>query len=288
MGIREQKIFNHRQVNALISLAINEDIGNADITTLAFVPENYKTQASFIAKEKGIICGLALIKKIISLYDADCTVNIFKEDGEMISKGEVFAKIKGKARAILTTERVILNFLQRLSGIATKTKKYTEKVKNTKIQILDTRKTTPGWRILEKYAVSIGEGMNHRAGLFDQFLIKENHWSIVKKLKLPIEKIINECRLKNPTKKIELEVNSIKQLKEAMQLDIDTILLDNMNKKTLDKAIKLIQSKKEIEISGNIDKKKLQSLKKLQVNFISIGSLTHSFKSIDLSLLIDD
>ena len=278
-------IFSHSQVQQLITLAIEEDIGGGDITTKTLVPKGKYIYAQFIAKEQGVLCGSPLIKKIIKSHDSEAKIDNFLQEGDYLKPGECFCQVYAQAHTILTYERIILNFIQRLSGIATKTKSYTEKISDKNLQVLDTRKTTPGWRILEKYAVRVGGGTNHRMGLFDQYMIKDNHYYFLKQENKSIANIISECRKKNPNVLIEWEVETIEQVKEIVQTDIDIIMLDNMDIETRKEALHILEnSNVKVEVSGNITKEKIIQENFIGIDYISIGELTYSVPAIDISL----
>ncbi len=268
-------------IDEIIRYAIKEDLGYGDITTDNLNLENKIIEADFIAKQDGILAGIFLIKKIFGFIDATIEINILKNDGEPIKKGQIFATIKGAASSILKAERVTLNFIQRLSGIATLTNKFTKKIKNYKVKILDTRKTTPLLRELEKYAVKVGGGYNHRFGLFDMILIKENHirsaGSITNAVKLIKEKDVIH--------KVEVEVTNLDELTEAVQAGADRAMLDNMSINDMKKAVKMYKDKIELEASGNVTLDTVEDIAKTGVHFISSGAITHSYKSLDISLL---
>ncbi len=265
----------------LIKAALKEDIGSGDITTDLIVPKDAFVEAEIIAKENGIVCGLEVAKEAFLKLDKSIKFICIKKDGNNVKIGERVAVIRGNARKVLSAERTALNFLQHLSGIATETKKYTDLVKGTKTIILDTRKTTPLLRSLEKKAVKCGGGKNHRFGLFDAVLIKDNHLCIEKD-------ISNAIRKAKRAGKVEIEVKNIEELKTAVKSGADIILLDNMSLKELKTAVKIVRkiSKKKIylEASGGITKENVKKVAKTGVDFISIGSLTHSVKSLDFSL----
>jgi len=276
---------NTSYLNKIIKQALAEDLGPSqqDITTdTLFSHKNIFCSAEIIAKENGVMAGFLVFKKVFKFLDKNIKIQTLKKEGEIFKRGECLIKISGKLSTILKGERTALNFLQRMSGIATITHKIVSKFKGTNIKILDTRKTTPGLRILEKYAVKIGGGNNHRFGLFDGILIKDNH------LIATNNDLINACQqLKNkyPQKQIEVEVQNLKQVQLATNSVAEIIMLDNMNITQIKKALALIKGKKEIEVSG-IKLKQLNQLKKLKIQYISLGRLTHSIKSIDLSLEI--
>ncbi len=267
----------------IIKKALKEDVGKGDITTLAVVPKNAKAKAKIIAKEKGIVAGLQIAEQVFKQVDKRIKFKARVKDGAKVKKGKVIAELSGPARGILTAERVALNFLQRLSGIATLTRKF--KIQSaaggSKSKILDTRKTTPGLRSLEKYAVKMGGGTNHRMGLYDAILVKDNHIVIGGGVK----KVVEGCR--RVKKAIEVETKGLGQVKEAIEVGADRILLDNMNIKVLRKAVKLCKKAKiKTEASGGVNLKTIRAIAKTGVDYISVGALTHSAKALDISLEI--
>jgi len=271
------------EIKPLIDLALKEDIGKGDITTDKIVPKDKKTEAEIIAKEDGIICGLDIIRMVYKTLDPNICFMKKAKDGEKIRVGQKIAVIKGNARSILSGERIVLNFLSALSGTATTTRKYVDRIKRYNTRILDTRKTIPGFRILQKYAVSIGGAKNHRMGLYDMVLIKDNHIET----NGGILKSVEGIRKKIPKNiKIEVEAENLNQVKEALEANVDWIMLDNMSIENMKKAIKLINGKAKIEASGGITIDNLEEVAKTGVDYISIGALTHSFNKIDFSMVI--
>ncbi len=265
-----------------VILALREDIGKGDITTNSIIPEDAKTSAKIIVKEDGMICGLPVARLVFQSVDKKIKFSEKVNDGKTLKKGAVAAIVSGPARGILTAERTALNFLQRLSGIATITSKFV-KAAGKGIMILDTRKTTPGLRVLEKYAVKIGGGCNHRMGLFDEVLIKDNHISVAGGLKQAVR------AAKKKLNKIEVEASTLGQVKEAIASGVSRILLDNMSIATMKKAIKLIRRSKrkiEIEVSGGITLKNIRKVAEAGVDYISIGALTHSAPALDINLKV--
>lgn len=272
-------------IKNLIDLALSEDIGSGDITSQALILGSLTGKAVIVAKQQGIITGLEVAKKVFQSVDSRIVFKYLKKDGERINAGEEIAIIQGKVRSILSAERTALNFLQRLSGIASLTAKYAESVKGTKAKVIDTRKTTPGMRILEKYAVKMGGGENHRMGLYDMVLIKENHI----KAAGGISKAVKKARSKCGKRKIEVEVRDFKEVIEASLTETDWIMLDNMNVREMEKAVSLIRSanrKIKIEASGGVTLKNVRTIALTGVDFISVGALTHSAPALDLSLIL--
>jgi len=275
-----------KNLDKLVQLAINEDLGNdfIDITTDAIL-EDEKIVVSLKAKEKIIFCGKEIIIYIFNKIDKNLKLNFFKNDGELLLKGEEIVEIEGKGSSIFKGERIILNFVQRMSGIATKTKKFVDLLNSDKIKILDTRKTLPGYRYLDKYSVKIGGGTNHRMNLNKLVMIKDNHKKIAGGIKNAVNKIISS----NINKDIEVEVETIKEAEIASKLNIDIIMLDNMDNEMIKKATKIIRKNNpeiKIEISGNINEERLKNLNTLDIDYISVGALTHSVKAADISLNI--
>lgn len=273
-------------VDGVLRNALNEDIGSGDITTLSIVPEKNISEALIIAKEDFILAGLSFAGRTFKLVNREVKFKAMKRDGSRIRKGTVIAEINGNTRSILIAERTALNLLQRLSGIATLTNKFVGRVTGLPVKILDTRKTTPGLRFFEKYAVKMGGGCNHRYGLFDGLLIKDNHIAAAGGLK----KAVKLARSRGDNLfKIEVEAKSIKEVKEALSAGADIIMLDNMSVDEMLKAVKIIRSKKSailIEASGNVDLDNVQAIAETGVDMISVGALTHSAPASDISMKI--
>lgn len=264
----------------IIKTALNEDLSYGDITTNSIVEQGKKATVDLISKEDGVIAGLEIFKRVFLIL-GNAEVKLYVQDGSLVHKGEKIGEIYGDTRTILSGERVALNFLQRMSGIATLTRKFVEKLEGTNVKLLDTRKTTPNMRIFEKYAVRIGGGTNHRFGLNDGVLIKDNHIDAAGGIKKAIEAVRNNAPF---VRKIEVEVESLEQLEEALEAKADIIMLDNMDIETLKTSVKMINGKAEIEASGNVTLDTIQAIAKTGVNYISTGALTHSFKALDLSM----
>ncbi|MBN2880357.1 MAG: carboxylating nicotinate-nucleotide diphosphorylase [Clostridia bacterium] len=267
-----------------IKRSLQEDIGTGDITTLSTVPEGTKISGRFIAKESGIICGIEVARAVFDYADKSIEFNCSLKDGEHVNKGDIIGTISGDAASVLTGERLALNLMQRMSGIATNTNEAVQKVSGYKAKIVDTRKTTPGLRVFEKYAVKAGGGANHRFNLADGVLIKDNHI----KAAGGITKAVEAARRNAPhTLKIEVEVETIQQLNEALKAGADIIMLDNMDNNTMTEAVKIAAGRAIIEASGNMGEKDLEEVAKTGVDIISIGALTHSVKALDISLKFD-
>lgn len=265
-----------------IRIAIYEDIGHGDITSLLIVPEYKKAKASIIAKEDLILAGVPFIKEVFNAIDPGVEIQIFFDEGSRVKKGDIIAKISGSARSLLAGERISLNILQRISGIATMTNQYVKKVNGLPVKIADTRKTIPGMRLMEKYGVRIGGGVNHRFGLYDGILIKDNHIKVAGGVKRAIELAKKGHHLL----KIEVEVKNLDELKEALDAGADVIMLDNMSITDMKKAVKIAKGKAILEASGNVNLENIRSIAETGVDIISIGALTHSARAVDTSMKI--
>ncbi len=268
-------------VNKLIAASLNEDVGTGDITTTSCVAADAVSKGHFIAKESGVLCGLELLSKVFAALDERVRVTPRLKDGDSVESGDVIAEIKGPARAILTGERTALNFIRHLSGVATQTNAAVKSVMGTNTQIVDTRKTTPGLRVLEKYAVRCGGGKNHRFGLSDGILIKDNHIVAAGGIK----EAVSKARQDAPhTLKIEVETETLAQIDEALSAGADIIMLDNMSVQQMTDAVRHIGGRALTEASGNMGGKDLKAVAETGVSFISIGALTHSVTALDISL----
>lgn len=269
----------------ILKHALTEDIGSGDVTTLATIPDSQILYGEFLAKDDGVLAGLEVVKKIYKLLNKKIVFKILIPDGTKIKKGDIVASVEGHGRSIMIGERTVLNFLQRMSSIATTTAKYVDAVKDTNAIILDTRKTVPGLRFYDKLAVKIGGGQNHRFGLFDMYLIKDNHivsaGSITKAFKLVQESNKNNLL-------IEIEVKNLKELSEALSLKPDRIMLDNMNLDEMKKAVNLVNGLVPLEASGGVNFNTVSKIAKTGVDYISIGALTHSVIALDISFNIID
>lgn len=274
-----------RKIQKIVKIALKEDLGPGDVTSDLTVPEGQKGKGVIIAKEKGIIAGLDVAKSVFKQVYHGLVFKPLVKDGDQVRPGQSVALIQGKIKSILAGERTALNFMQRLSGIATLTNEFVRKIRGTNAKILDTRKTTPGLRILEKYAVKKGGGENHRQGLYDMILIKDNHIEAAGSISLAIKKALrNRKQLR-----IEVETRNSREVNEALNFKIDRIMLDNFKFRDLRKAAKLIRQKNnklEIEASGGIDLRNVRRIALTGVDFISVGALTHSAKALDFSLLL--
>lgn len=270
----------------IFELAVEEDIQSGDITTQAIF-KNYKNvRGDLLCKEDGIIAGLSVIHLIVENFINGIEFYSNYEDGNEIKSGQFIGTFNGDVREILKYERVLLNFLQRMSGVATLTNKFVQRIKGTKAKILDTRKTIPGWRYLDKLAVKIGGGENHRFGLYDMFLIKDNHIFAAGGIKQAIQLCKEFNRQTGNQFKIEVEVKNLLELKEAIEEGVDRVMLDNFSLESIKDAVKLVNGKVEIEVSGGVNLDTVRDIAECGVDFISIGVLTHSAKALDISLEI--
>ena len=303
-----------KKIRPIVKNALREDVGSGDITTNLLVPEMSRVKAKIVAREPGVVAGIGVAEQVFKVAESlivrkerrkerkgkGIEFKKIVEDGSEVKKGETLAEIRGNAQVVLTGERTALNFLQHLSGIATLTRKYVKAVRSNglqgKIGIYDTRKTLPGLRYLEKYAVSCGGGYNHRMGLYDMVLIKDNHWRIAGHgmgEEIPSGSNLEEIREKIPQgMKVEVEVNNLRQLKRVLCMDVDIIMLDNMNLPILRKAVRMVQLARKrkgvkipaIEVSGRINLNSIKKIAHLGVDRISVGEITHSARALDISL----
>jgi nicotinate-nucleotide pyrophosphorylase (carboxylating) len=273
------------EIRHAVQLALAEDIGGGDVTTLATVPRNAKSVAVMRAREPLIVAGIQFAEIAFRELSPKIKIENLSCDGQRIAAGKTLLKISGSARAILTAERVALNFVQRLSGVATLTSQFVKSVRGTNAKILDTRKTTPGWRRFEKYAVACGGGKNHRLGLFDMILIKDNHLAALRNEKPnAIAAAIARARAKFPKLKVEVEADTLQQVEQAVNAGADFILLDNMNLKQLRQAVKIVNGHAQTEASGGVNLKTVRAIAGTGVYFISVGALTHSARAVDIGL----
>ncbi len=277
-------MINNTLIDDLITIALKEDIGDGDHTSLSCVDSALTGKAELLIKQKGILCGVELAKKIYSLFDSSLSITTFIPDGTLVVPGDVAFIVEGKTTSILQTERLVLNFMQRLSGIATQTAEYVKLIEGTKAKILDTRKTTPGLRLLEKYAVRVGGGFNHRIGLYDMILIKDNHIDFAGGVTAAITKVKEYLRAKGKDLKIEVEARTFEEIQEILQFDVDRILIDNFTPEETVRAIEIINGACETESSGGITKESILAYAQAGVDYISVGALTHQIKSLDLSI----
>ena len=274
-------LFNNPQVEQIITLALNEDIGTGDITTLSTIPADKTALGRFVAKEDMILCGIDLAAHIFARVDPSIELKANFKDGDAAKKGDVIATVSGNAQNVLTGERTALNFMQRLTGIATRTHASVAEVAGTNAKITDTRKTTPGLRVLEKYAVRVGGGTNHRFNLADGVLIKDNHIAVSGGIKNAVK---NARAVIPHTLKIEVEVETKEQLAEALDAGADIIMLDNMSNDLMRECVGIVAGRALVEASGNMGEKSLREVAETGVDIISIGALTHTVKAADISL----
>jgi nicotinate-nucleotide pyrophosphorylase (carboxylating) len=274
-------------ISEIIRRALDEDIQSGDITTQAVISESVFGKGKFFVKANGVIAGLSVAQTVFMMVDDKIEVKVLIPDGGKVRVGDIVAEVEGKASSILTAERTALNFLQRMSGIATLTNNFVNKIKHTKANILDTRKTVPQLRLLDKESVKLGGGINHRIGLFDMFLIKDNHIEIAGS----ITNAVNACKkfqqMKNSNFKIEVETKNLEEVKEALTCSVDIIMLDNFKTDLMKKAVTLIDGKCLVEASGNINIDNVKEVAETGVDFISVGALTHSVKALDISLEVE-
>jgi nicotinate-nucleotide pyrophosphorylase (carboxylating) len=293
--VREEE----KYLDGLIDVALTEDIGVGDVTTAAVVPKGEKGLAEVITKDEGVLAGLEFVRNLFKKLDKDLKIDLKFKDGQKIKGGDVIITLEGELEPILSGERVALNFLGRFSGIATLTSKFVERVKGTESKILDTRKTTPGMRLLEKYAVTVGGGENHRFGLYDMILIKENHLTAsggieaaLKAARLYVDEYQGQTKGRHSLK-IEVEVKNTEELKEALKFSPDIIMLDNFDVEEIREGVEIARRFEaqegrapKLEVSGGVGLENVREIAETGVDFISVGALTHSPKTLDFSLLI--
>ena len=268
-------------ITELIKLSLEEDISHGDITTESLKLANKQIEAKLVAKAEGVLAGLDVFCETFSLVDADVRIDRQKDDGEMLKKGDVICRIYGASASMLKAERVALNFLQRLSGIATLTAELVAKIGDNRAKLLDTRKTTPLLRQLEKYAVRAGGGYNHRFGLYDMLMLKENHILSAGSISRAVELV----RQTDTSHKLEVEVTNLEELQEAVSCRVDRVMLDNMSISEMHTAVEKYHGKVELEASGNVTLTSISQIAETGVDYISSGSMTHSYKSMDISLI---
>ncbi len=275
-------------IHDFIQLALAEDLGEGDHSTLGAVPASKKSKARLLVKDEGIIAGLTIAGKIFHQVDPTLTITFFKKEGEPIHKGEVAFIVEGCAQSILSAERLVLNCMQRMSGIATYTHRLCKLIEGTSAQLMDTRKTTPNFRLMEKWAVAIGGGKNHRYALYDMVMLKDNHIDMAGGIRPAIENIKKYLTVHNKNLNIEVETRTLKEVEEVIAVGgIDVIMLDNMSIEDMKQAVKLIAGKFKTEASGGITETTLPAVAACGVDYISVGALTHSVKSLDLSLKLE-
>ena len=275
------------KIKKIIRRALDEDIQTGDVTTQAVIPDSVFGKGKFLVKANALIAGLNVAKNVFEMIDDQIDFKILIPDGKKVKTGDIVAEVEGRASSILTAERTSLNFLQRMSGIATLTNNFVEKIIHTNAKILDTRKTVPGLRMLDKEAVRLGGGKNHRIGLFDMFLIKDNHIEIAGSITNAVNACRNFQQKKNSQFKIEVETKNLDEVKEALACDVDIIMLDNFKTEMMKKAVTLINGKCLVEASGNINIENVKEVAETGVDYISVGALTHSVKALDISFEVE-
>lgn len=271
-------------IDDLIKLAFAEDIGDGDHTTLCCIPETAMGKSHLIVKEDGVLAGVEMARRIFHDFDPSLKMTVFIPDGSEVKKGDIAFEVEGKVRSLLQTERLMLNVMQRMSGVATTTRKYVKALEGTKTRVLDTRKTTPGMRMMEKEAVRLGGGTNHRIGLFDMILLKDNHVDFAGGIEQAITHAHNYLKEKGKNLKIEIEVRNFDELEQVLRVGgVDRIMLDNFDIERTKEAVRRVGGRYEIESSGGITFDTLRDYAECGVDYISVGALTHSVKSLDMS-----
>ena len=275
-----------KNISSLIAYALKEDVRTGDITTNATISKSKKAAGKFLIKADGIISGLEIAKSVFKTVDPKIKFEIKIKDGSKVKSGDIAAVVTGKAQSLLTAERTALNFLQRMSGIATSANIYSEKINHTKAKVIDTRKTVPGLRALDKLAVKLGGCNNHRVGLYDMFLIKDNHIEVAGSITKAVEACVRYNKKHHKKFKIEVETKNLIEVEEALKTKADIIMLDNFEVNEMKKAVNLINGKCKVEASGGVNLDTIKSIAETGVNYISVGALTHSVKALDISLEI--
>lgn len=271
-------------INQLIALSFAEDIGDGDHTTLSCIPATAMGKSRLIIKEEGIIAGVEMAREIFHRFDPEMKMEVYINDGAHVKPGDVAFVVEGKVQSLLQTERLMLNVMQRMSGIATITNEYVKLLEGTKCRVLDTRKTTPGMRIMEKDAVRIGGGCNHRIGLFDMILLKDNHIDFAGGIPQAVTRAQEYCKAKGKNLKIEVEVRNFDELDQVLALEgVDRVMLDNFSVENTRKAVEIVNGRLEVESSGGITFDTIRSYAECGVDYVSVGALTHSVKSLDMS-----
>ena len=271
-------------IQSLIDLALLEDVGDGDVTTLSTIPENEKGRSKLLIKEKGVLSGVEAAKMVLHTIDPEIVITQYIPDGSEVVPGDIVFIAEGKVRSLLIAERTLLNIMQRMSGVATLTRKYQEKLKGLHTKVLDTRKTTPGMRMLEKEAVKTGGGENHRIGLFDMILIKDNHIDFAGGIEKAVERAKDFCKNMGKNLKIEVEARNLDDVRKLTEMkDVDRIMFDNFTPELTKEAVKIVDGKKETESSGGITIDNLREYGETGVDYISVGAITHSVKGLDMS-----
>ncbi len=276
---------NEESLHTFLTQAFQEDVGYGDHSTLASIPEDARDEALLLMKDNGVIAGIEMTRRIINFFDPELRLETYVEDGAEVNYGDLIFKLSGSARSLLTCERIILNCMQRMSGIATKTRKLVEMIEGTGARLLDTRKTTPNFRLAEKWAVSIGGGTNHRYGLFDMIMLKDNHIDYAGGIAQAISATKEYLQINDKNLAIEVETRNIDEVRQVLEAGgVQRIMLDNMSISQMEEAVALINGVAETEASGGITEKTIREVAETGVDFISVGALTHSVKSLDMSL----
>lgn len=270
-----------KTIDPIIEAALQEDLPQGDITSESIIPNDSRSRAIILAKEDGILAGMDVASRVFEKIDPDVEFKREKDDGQKFSKGETLAELEGSSISILKGERTALNFLQRMSGIATTTGRFVEALKGTRTKILDTRKTTPGLRNLEKYAVKMGGGQNHRRNLSEMVLIKDNHLKLVGSISEAVKRAKERVA---PGIKVEVEATCLAEVQEAVRSGADMVMLDNMSMGKMKEVVKWVEGRIPLEVSGSVTLSKIREIAALGIDFISVGSLTHSYRSVDISM----
>ncbi|TEU06526.1 MAG: carboxylating nicotinate-nucleotide diphosphorylase [Candidatus Aminicenantes bacterium] len=270
-----------KTIDPIIEAALQEDLPQGDITSESIIPDGSRSRAIILAKEDGILAGMDVASRVFEKIDPDVEFKREKDDGQKFSKGETLAELEGSSISILKGERTALNFLQRMSGIATTTGRFVEALKGTRTKILDTRKTTPGLRNLEKYAVKMGGGQNHRRNLSEMVLIKDNHLKLVGSISEAVKRAKERVA---PGIKVEVEATCLAEVQEAVRSGADMVMLDNMSMGKMKEVVKWVEGRIPLEVSGSVTLSKIREIAALGIDFISVGSLTHSYRSVDISM----
>jgi nicotinate-nucleotide pyrophosphorylase (carboxylating) len=270
-------------IDDLLTLAFAEDVGDGDATTLSTIPADEQGTQHLLVKEVGIIAGVEIARKVFEKFDPSLKMTVYINDGAQVKPGDIAFKVEGSVRSLLQTERLMLNIMQRMSGIATQTARYQERLEGLKAKVIDTRKTTPGLRVLEKEAVKIGGGGNHRMGLYDMILIKDNHVDFAGGIPQAVSAAKDWMKANGKNLKIEVETRNTAEIEQALESGVDRIMLDNFTPERTAEAVKLINGRTEVESSGGITLDTLRAYGEAGVDFISVGALTHSVKGLDMS-----
>jgi nicotinate-nucleotide pyrophosphorylase (carboxylating) len=277
-----------KKIDLIIDNALNEDLGQeGDVTSSSILSDTVNGEANLIVQEHGIIAGLPVFCRVIYKVDSKLSISLDVKDGDRVKSGMSLGKIRGNIKSILSAERTALNFLQHLSGIATLTSQFVDAVQGTGVKILDTRKTIPQFRFLQKYAVTQGGGENHRFGLFDMVLIKENHIAAAGNIGAAIENCLNLLKERNLQYKIEVEVRTLQEVREAIRFPVNRIMLDNMDPDTIQKSVREINNRVEVEVSGGVSLNNVRTIAKLGIDYVSVGALTHSANALDITLIVN-